>query len=423
MQAVSTVSDVSALAPFRIRSFRFQWPADMATSWAFEMESLILGWYVLVETQSVLMLAVFASLQFTGTLIGPMFGVMGDRLGHRNLLCAMRAIYATLATTLMALTLAGVVTPVHVFIIAALTGLVRPSDIGMRAAVVGDTMPGAHLMAAMGIQRTTQDTARIAGALTGAGLVALLGMGPAYAVIAALYGTSLFLTWKAGGTHAATQPHAAANVAVRASPWRELKEGIAYVRNTPLLLAVMCLAFLLNLTAFPLMNGLLPYVVKEIYHSNQAVLGYMVAGTSFGALMGSIILSRHGSAVRAARIILIASVAWYALMLVFSQMQTPAAGVIALMLAGFAQSMSQVPMATLLLRNAEPQLRGRVMGIRMLAINGNMPGLLISGPLIASLGYGWTAGIYCAIGIAFTLLIAFHWRAYLWRRDAPANKR
>ena len=43
----------AALAPFRVRSFRFQWPGDLATSWAFEMETLILGWYVLVETGSV----------------------------------------------------------------------------------------------------------------------------------------------------------------------------------------------------------------------------------------------------------------------------------------------------------------------------------------------------------------------------------
>src|SRR5258705_6823591 len=53
----------SALAPFRIRNYRFQWPADLLTSWAFEMETLILGWYVLVETGSVLLLTLFASLR------------------------------------------------------------------------------------------------------------------------------------------------------------------------------------------------------------------------------------------------------------------------------------------------------------------------------------------------------------------------
>lgn len=422
---MSALAENSALAPFRVRSFRFQWPADMATSWAFEMESLILGWYILVETKSVLMLAIFASLQFTGTLIGPMVGVMGDRIGHRNLLCIMRAIYALLAATLMVLTFAGVLTPVHVFIIAALSGLVRPSDISTRAAVVGDTMPGAQLMAAMGIQRTTQDTARIAGALTGAGLVALLGMGPAYAVVASLYTISLLLTWKAGDLHASPRPKpvASIDIGVRASPWRDLKEGLAYVRDTPLLLAVMCLAFLLNLTAFPLSNGLLPYVTKEIYHSDQTVLGYMVAGVAFGALLGSILISRIGSAIRAARVTLISSLAWYAMLVVFSQLENSASGILVLMFAGFAQSTSQVPMAAILLRNADAALRGRVMGIRMLAINGNMPGLLISGPLIASYGYPATAALYCTVGIVFTVIIAVHWRTQLWRRDAPANRR
>ena len=87
---MSAPARLGALAPFRVRSFRFQWPADLATSWAFEMETIILGWYVLVETGSVLLLTLFASLQYIGTLIAPMFGVMGDRVGQRNVLCAMR---------------------------------------------------------------------------------------------------------------------------------------------------------------------------------------------------------------------------------------------------------------------------------------------------------------------------------------------
>ena len=53
---MSTPRDNGALAPLRVRTYRFQWLADLGTSWAFEMEVLILGWYVLVETQSVLML-------------------------------------------------------------------------------------------------------------------------------------------------------------------------------------------------------------------------------------------------------------------------------------------------------------------------------------------------------------------------------
>jgi MFS family permease len=263
---------VPMLVPFRVHSFRFQWPADLATSWAFEMEMLILGWYVLVETQSVFMLTVFASLQYIGTLLAPMFGVMGDRAGHRNVLCAMRALYALLATLLMTFAFMDAVTPLIVMLIAAVLGLVRPSDIGMRTALVGETMPPAHLMGAMSIQRTTQDSARIAGALTGAGLVAAMGMGPAYAVVVAFYLCSFMLTLKAGGSEPARQ----APAQQRATPWRDLRESLSYVWHAPQLRATMLLAFLLNLTAFPLFNGLMPYVAKEVYGADQTT--HLAAG-------------------------------------------------------------------------------------------------------------------------------------------------
>ena len=234
------------------------------------------------------------------------------------------------------------------FIIAAAMGLVRPSDIGMRATVVGETMPGAQLVAAMGIQRTTQDSARIAGALTGAGLVATLGMGPAYLVVASLYAVSFVLTLRAGDARVAPASAALTAQATgnpqpdRASPWRDLKAGLAYAWNTPFLFALMCLAFLLNLTAFPLLNGLLPYVVKEIYHADQTVLGYMAAGAAGGALLGSIALSRFGSAIRPARMVIVGCLLWYSMLLVFSQLPHPAGGFMFLMLAGLADRKSVV---------------------------------------------------------------------------------
>lgn len=414
---------VPALAPFRIRSFRFQWPADLATSWAFEMELIILGWYVLAESRSVFMLTVFASLLYIGTLLAPISGVIGDRIGNRNLLGAMRGLYAVLATILMILAFLDSVTPTVVLAIATVLGLVRPSDIGVRAALVGETMPGDRLMGAMSIQRTTLDSARIVGALTGAGLVATLGMGPAYLFVVSFYAVSCLLTFQVDRAHPARRRAGSAAGAEFPSPWRDLREGLAYVWNTPHLLAMMSLAFLVNVTAFPLFNSLMPYVAKEVYGADQTVLGYLVAGGALGALTGSIALSRHGSAVRAGRMMIVFCATWYAMLLAFAHTQHPAAGIPVLVLAGCAQSLGLVPMAALLLRTSDARFHGRIMGIRMLAIYGNLPGLLISGPLIANYGYPATATLYCAIGLVFTLLIVLRWRTHLWRLGAPANAR
>ena len=418
--AEEAARDGAALAPFRVRSYRFQWPADLTTSWAFEMETLILGWYVLVETGSVLMLTAFASLQYLGTLVAPLFGLAGDRLGHRNVLCMMRALYATLAAVMMALAFSGTIRPLYVFCIACLTGIVRPSDLVMRASLVGSTMPPRQWMRAMSISRTTMDSARIAGALAGASLAAAMGMGIAYAVVTCLYVGSFLLTLGVDAARPAA-PVPEGERAAGVSHWRDLQDGFAHVWNTPQLLGVMWLAFLVNLTGFPLVNGLMPYVAKDIHQSGQSGLALLVASSATGALLGSIVLTRMGRLFPPARMMLVCAVAWYVFLMVFARMTTPWAGMMVLLFSGFVQSLTMVVMSVVLLRCSDERFRGRITGIRMFAIYGLPLGLLAAGQLITYIGYPATATLYCMIGIVFTIVIALRWGSELWSARAPAN--
>ena len=191
---MAVITRFAMLAPFRVRSFRFQFPADLATSWGIEMENLVLGWYILVETGSVLALTLFWALLYLGTLLAPVFGMVGDRIGHRTVLCAMRGAYAVLGVVVTVLAFAGALHPAYVFVIGTLSGLIRPSDQGLRNALVAATMPRDTLMATMGVSRTTSDSARIFGALSGAGLFAAFGLGPVYLAIAGSYLTGFLLT-------------------------------------------------------------------------------------------------------------------------------------------------------------------------------------------------------------------------------------
>jgi predicted MFS family arabinose efflux permease len=411
---MNAISRSSLLAPFQIRSFRFQYPADLLTSWGSEMETLILGWYILVETGSVLLLTLFGSMQYFGTLVAPMFGMAGDRLGHRTVLCAMRACYVVLAIVLMLLAFTETLQPLHVFIIAAVAGMVRPSDLAMRSALVADTMLPDRFISAMGASRTTSDSARTIGSLVGAGLFAALGLGPAYAGITCFYIAGFLLTL---GVSPARH---AANLPVRNSLWRDLREGLAYLWDTPASLAALWLAFLVNLTAFPMTSGLLPYVAKNVYHVDQTGLGYLIASFACGALLGSILISMIGRAIRPARMMIVFALGWYAMLLVFVRMRDPTSGSLTLILAGLSQSLSLVPMSAMLLHGAGAY-RGRVMGMRMLAIYGLPIGLLSAGALIERIGFAQTATLYCSVGIVLTLLIALHWRTALWPLHAAAN--
>jgi MFS family permease len=403
------------LAPFATRSFRYQWPADLLTSWAFEMETIILGWYVLTETGSVLWLTTFGALQYLGTLIAPLYGVAGDRIGHKSLLLGMRFAYAAFACTLLTFALFGAVTPLVVLVISTFMGLVRPSDLGVRSALIAETMPARTLISALSMSRTTTDSARVAGAILGASIFGLFGMAPAYVIIASFYvaGALMMLGDTAPLRHVelAMTPEEAAGK----SPWLDLKEGLAHTWNTPILLALVSIAFLTNLVAFPLTNGLMPYVAKNVYMLDQTGLGFLVASFAAGALIGSIALSNARSGMRLTRLMMAALAIWFTMLLVFAQTSEPRYAIPCLIFGGIVQSFSMVSLQILLLREAGTRFRGRVMGVRMMAIYSLPLGLLAAGPLIELVGYRAMASLYAIIGLVFTMIIALRWRADLWR--------
>jgi MFS family permease len=414
--ALAALVRLTQFGPFQVRSFRFQWPADLLTSWGFEMENLILGWYVLAQTGSVLFLTLFGSLQYIGTLIAPLIGMAGDRIGHRIVLCMMRAWYAALSLALMTLAFAGVLRPEFVIIIAALSGLVRMSDLAMRNALVAETVPVERFVSAMGAERMTSDSARAAAPLAGAGLFVALGMGRAYVAIVTVYVLGFLLTRCVGGARGVR----IATGAPRTSVWRDLRQGLAYVWDSPTSMAALVLAFLVNATAWPFTSGLLPYVAREIYHIDETGLGTLVSSFAIGSLLGSFVVSLASRVLRPGRMMIVFAIAWYCALLVWGFIPGAAGGRLALLVAGLAQSLSLVPMAVMLLHGAG-EFRGRVMGLRMMAIYGLPFGLLAAGALIERIGFPATTALYAVVGMVATVAVAWHWRKALWAQEAPVN--
>jgi predicted MFS family arabinose efflux permease len=398
-----------AIAPFQVRSFRFQWPADLLTSWAFEMETLILAWYVLVETNSIFWLTLFGSLQFLGTLVAPIFGLLGDRLGRRKVLCSMRAAYSLIAAIIMTLAFAGSLSVYYVFLLAFCSGMIRPSDLVMRNALIGDTMQANRLTNALSISRTTMDSARIAGALSGAGLFSQLGLGNAYMVVVAIYLASFTLTLAVAGSRG---KHSLLDA--QTSPWEDLKQGLKYVWETPVMRAIMSLAFLVNFTAYPIFLGLLPYIARKIYQVDENGLSYLVAAFASGALIGSLVMIIGGRWRKPNKIMIYGLAAWHLLILAFASSGNFSSGLFILVLAGMMQSMAMIAMSVMLIELTEPAYRGRVMGLRILAVYGLPLGLFVSSPLIANIGFSAMAYLYGLAGLALSTAIVIIYRHKIW---------
>src|SRR5258708_12271607 len=89
----------------------------------------------------------------------------------------------------------------------------------------------------------------------------------------------------------------------------------------PRMRAAMWIAFLANLTAYPISNGLLPYIVRAIYGAEQTALGYLSASFAIGSLIGSMALSLTGG-IPGARLVIGAPLVGNAILLVFPPIPT-----------------------------------------------------------------------------------------------------
>lgn len=377
----------------------------MAT-WGSEMEILILAWYILVATDSPFLVGVLGALRFSGTLTAPIVGVIADRVSRKVMLMVLRTGAGLSAVALLLLAAFNLIEPWHVFVIAGISGFFRPADNVLRQALIADTVPRDMLMNASGLARTTQDTARIVGALLGAALLSQLGLGWAYVGVTFFYAASVLI----GLGIASIRPVVSLD---HVNPITDLKNGLRYMMDSPVIKPIMFLAFLVNLTAFPLTSGLLPVVARDVFGSDENGLARLVATFAVGALVGSLVMAALVKSRRPERFMMFVIVVWYVLLILFAGTESNTVGLPLLALIGASISFSMISMSVVLMTFTKFEMRGRVMGARMLAVYGLPVGLVVGGWLIER--YGVQAAItgYALGGLVATGLAVLRWPALL----------
>jgi MFS family permease len=366
------------------------------------METLILGWYILVATDSPFLVGLLGALRFSGTLTAPIVGVIADRMSRKVMLGVLRAGAGLSALALLILAATDLIQPWHVFAIASISGILRPADNVLRQSLIADTVPRTLLMNALGLARTTQDTARIVGALLGATLLSRLGLGWAYVGVTLFYTLSVLMGLGISTVRSSIS-------VTHVNPLTEMKQGLRYMVDSSVIQPIMFLAFLVNATAFPLTNGLLPVVARNVYRHDENGLAQMVAVFAMGALVGSLLMAAVVNSRRPERFMLITMVVWYLFLILFAQTDSNAVGLPLLALIGASISICMISMSVVLMTFTKFEMRGRVMGIRMLAVYGLPMGLVIGGWLIEQYGVSVTITGYAIVGLIALVLSVLKW--------------
>jgi MFS family permease len=108
----------------------------------------------------------------------------------------------------------------------------------------------------------------------------------------------------------------------------------------------------------------------------------------------------------AGRLLLAAVVIWHCSMVAFAFSTSLPLSLGILVLTGMAFASTQVLMLTVLLRTASTEYRGRVMGLRVLAIYAYTFGSMGAGAMAGVWGAPWAAQINGVVGVAMVAALA-----------------
>ena len=385
------------------------WLGDLTLSIAEFMELVILSWYVLGETESPLILGVFAALRFTGTVVAPFFGVIVDRLGRRHIYIFARSSFVVLSCSVLVLTIFDLLNVIAVLVVAALVGLSRSLDMIVRQSVLPVIVSSSQLQNSVALLRTGRDITQIIGPVLGGVLLEAIGIGKSYIFIIIFHLLSLMFVFLIPGVPNTT-------IKTAQSIFENLKGGLSYVRVNPFLFGLLVVAFIVNLTAFPLNNTLLAVIARQVMEIDAAGLGWLMGTYSAGALLGSLIIGYFSTMEKAGKAMIIGSILWHIGILIMAYMQWFFISLPVLFFIGISQSFAMVTMAMMLLKYTSEEMRGRVLGLRQLAVYGLPVGVLISG-FIAENADASLALIFNGIlGLFILVLAIFKWPEMLHKR-------
>ena len=396
--------------PWQAPPFRWYWAGCLAQSVSQGMQFLVLGWLVLEvtgdKTQLGLMVFIYGLPNVAFLMVG---GIIADRVDRKLLLMVTQTLVGLMIAVLAVVTIADLVSLWHIYLGAALLGVLQALNVPARMAMLADLVGEHRLLDAVAHFNAAMHTGRIVGPPVAGVLIDLWGIGAVVLLNAVCYGSSVLLLAMARWTY--RRPESA-----RQPLLRHFGEGLSVIRDTPMLLTVLVMACFFG--GFGMAHlQVMPAFAKDMLGSSASDVGLLLLASGIGALIGSLTLTLMHRA-WLYRWLLFSLVTFTALLtlLAWSGALDDLTGRswsgwfwvtwVFVLLVGIVAIGWVWPLATTIMQLSSPaEVRGRVLGVLHL-----VPGFHFLGawPLtLAAAGIGWPLAISGAAGVCLLVTLSY----------------
>ena len=378
-------------------NYRYFWLASVFTYQARWIEIPALGWIILQLTNSPWLVGVVGFCgMFPMALFGIFAGVLADRTPGKKLIILGQTITILAIATLIVLLNYNLVAFWNIAIISLIIGtgwtLDFPTRRSMIMHIIGErNSSNAIIMDSIALTISIMMGPLYAGLLLTVNSITTIG------IVLCLYIGGLFILQfvKISNVHF----HRPTN-----SSFEMLKEGFSQLLTNRLLLGVFIITVVSNLLFFPF-RTMIPVFARDVLEVGTILFGVLGFASGIGALIGSIFLGSISERKSPARLFAYGVMFAMAMVCIFSLSRFYPLSVLVLFLSGFGIAGFATMQFTLILKGSSENVRGRAIGIVMLAIGVQPFGILLVGATSEILGVTTAVGITSALGVLLLILV------------------
>lgn len=354
------------------------------------------SWLVYRLTGSTLALGVvgFAG-QIPTFFIAPFAGVWVDRWNRHRVLVVTQALAMLQSAALAVLALSGVITVPLVVALSVFQGVINAFDVPARQSFVVQMVDDRDdLPNAIALNSSMVNAARLLGPSIGGVIIALVGEGWCFAIDAVSYLAVI-------GSLLAMRIPQAVRVPSGKRLLTELRDGFRYAAGFAPIRNVLLLLALVSFMGMPY-TVLMPVIATRTLHGGPHTLGFLMAASGLGALVGTLYLASRESVLGLGRVIVLASAGFGIGLILFSRSQVFWLSFLVLVPTGLGMMVQMAASNTVVQTVVDEDKRGRVMSFFTMAFFGTVPfGSLFAGVMADRFGAANTiavGGATCILG-------------------------
>jgi DHA3 family macrolide efflux protein-like MFS transporter len=383
------------------RNFLLLWLASIVSNFALAVAMLAETWLVIntLGAKEQLGLVMIAG-SVPRILLMAVGGVLADRIKRSHIILASVGLRVLLLFAMIPLLAAGTLTMGVMIVFALIYGALDAFFWPARDALIPNLVAEQDLTRANSIMLTTNQIGLVFGPVLGGAMLALLS----YEWVFALTGAMLLLGLVAMAM--IKEPALQANRA-RFNMLAELKEGVQYAIQTPVLRALMLVYAAANLLFMGPLGLGIPLVVTDLLQGNASTLSFMQSAFAAGMVLGGLLLTVYPPSKK--RLLMITMViAVEGLLLATLAMANWLPLALGLqVLIGLGVAANNVPMMSLIQHYTERQKLGRIMSLNSMASMGLAPlsYAIVTGLFSMRIGIEWVLPIFGLLLAAMMLLM------------------